>query len=91
MSLAVSRISFKDYRNLSGRVLEPSAGVTVLVGPNAVGKTNTVEALQYVTSGQSFRRPSPAELLAPGAAEAHVTARLTGDGRVVDVELAATP
>lgn len=91
MSLTVSRISFRDYRNLAGRVLEPSEGVTVLVGPNAVGKTNTVEALQYVTSGQSFRRPSPSELLAPGAAEAHVSARLEGDGRVVDVELMATP
>lgn len=89
MSLVVTRISFSGYRNLDGVVLEPSSGVTVLVGPNAVGKTNTVEALQYLTAGQSFRRPSPAELVAPGAREAHVSARLEGDGRVVDVELVA--
>lgn len=89
MSLVVTRISFSGYRNLDGVVLEPSPGVTVLVGPNAVGKTNTVEALQYLTAGQSFRRPSPAELVAPGAREAHVSARLEGDGRVVDVELVA--
>ena len=89
MSLVVTRISFSGYRNLDGVVLEPSPGVTVLVGPNAVGKTNTVEALQYLTAGQSFRRPSPAELVAPGAREAHVSARLEGDGRVVDVELIA--
>lgn len=89
MSLVVTRISFSGYRNLDGVVLEPSPGVTVLVGPNAVGKTNTVEALQYLTAGQSFRRPSPAELVAPGAREARVSARLEGDGRVVDVELVA--
>ncbi len=89
MSLVVTRISFSGYRNLDGVVLEPSPGVTVLVGPNAVGKTNTVEALQYLTAGQSFRRPSPAELVAPGAWEARVSARLEGDGRVVDVELVA--
>ena len=89
MSLVVTRISFSGYRNLDGVVLDPSPGVTVLVGPNAVGKTNTVEALQYLTAGQSFRRPSPAELVAPGAREAHVSARLEGDGRVVDVELVA--
>lgn len=89
MSLVVTRISFSGYRNLDGVVLEPSPGVTVLVGPNAVGKTNTVEALQYLTAGQSFRRPSPAELVAPGAREARVSARLEGDGRVVDVELIA--
>ncbi len=89
MSLVVTRISFSGYRNLDGVVLEPSPGVTVLVGPNAVGKTNTVEALQYLTAGQSFRRPSPTELVAPGAREARVSARLEGDGRVVDVELVA--
>ena len=91
MSLTVSRIEFSNYRNLDGLVLEPSCGVTVLVGPNAVGKTNTVEALQYVTSGQSFRRPAPRELVGPVAEQAHVAARLEGDGRVIDVELAVTP
>ena len=91
MSLTVSSISFRNYRNLAALELRPSAGVTVLVGPNAVGKTNTVEALQYVTSGQAFRRPSPSELIAPDAVEASVAARLEGDGRVIDVEMRVTP
>ena len=90
MSLVVTHVSFRDYRNLGNRELDPAPGVTVLVGPNAAGKTNTVEALQYLTTGSSFRRPSPAELVGPGVAEAHVRGRLEGDGRVVDVELAAT-
>ena len=76
MSLVVTRVAFDGYRNLSGRVLEPAAGVTVLVGPNAVGKTNTVEALQYLTAGTSFRRPTPAELVAAGASSE--TARPAG-------------
>lgn len=91
MSLVVTHVSFRDYRNLGNRELDPAPGITVLVGPNAAGKTNTVEALQYLTTGSSFRRPSPAELVAPGADEAHVRGCLEGDGRVVDVELAATP
>lgn len=90
MSLVVTHVSFRDFRNLGNRELDPAPGVTVLVGPNAAGKTNTVEALQYLTTGSSFRRPSPAELVGPGVAEAHVRGRLEGDGRVVDVELAAT-
>lgn len=90
MSLLVKRVSFNGYRNLDGKVIEPACGITVLVGPNAVGKTNTVEALQYLTSGTSFRRPSPAELLAPGATEARVSAVLEGDGRVLDVEMSCT-
>ncbi len=90
MSLLVKRVSFNGYRNLDGRVIEPAEGITVLVGPNATGKTNTVEALQYLTSGTSFRRPSPAELLAPGAEQASVTAVLEGDGRVLDLEMSCT-
>ena len=90
MALAVRTVTFDGYRNLGHRSLELDPGVTVLVGPNAVGKTNTVEALEYLTAGTSFRRPSPSELLGPGASEARVAARLEGDGRVVDVELVAT-
>ncbi len=90
MSLVVKSVSFNGYRNLDGRVLEPAEGCTVLVGPNAVGKTNTVEALQYLTCGTSFRRPSPADLLAPNVDEARVCARLEGDGRVIDVEMDCT-
>ena len=91
MSLTVRTVSFRDYRNLGSRDLALSSGVTVLVGQNAVGKTNTVEALQYLTAGTSFRRPAPAELIAPGASSARVAARLEGDGRVVDVALEVTP
>ena len=87
MSLVVEHVSFRDYRNLGSRELDLSPGVTVLVGRNAAGKTNTVEALQYLTAGTSFRKPAPLELVAEGATGARVAARLVGDGRVVDVEL----
>lgn len=87
MGLVVSRLALTNWRNLEDRVLEPSEGVTVLVGPNAVGKTNTVEALQYLTAGTSFRRPPASELVAQGRDRARASARLVGDGRVVDVEV----
>ena len=86
MGLVVSRLGLSHWRNLDDLVLEPSEGVTVLVGPNAAGKTNTVEALQYLTAGVSFRHPAARELVAQGAREASAAARLTGDGRVIDVE-----
>lgn len=86
MSLKVSSISLVNFRNFEsfGVVLDP--GLTVLVGSNAVGKTNTVEALQLVTTGRSFRRPKPLELLREGAQEGRAEGRIEGDGRVIDVE-----
>lgn len=78
-------LSLTDFRSFESLEVLPSEGVTVLVGPNAAGKTNTVEALQLLTSGRSFRRPRPRDLVRDGAGAGRAEARLEGDGRVVDV------
>ena len=85
MGLLVRELSLADFRSFERLTVAPSEGVTVLVGPNAAGKTNTVEALQLVTAGRSFRRPRPRDLVREGASSARAAARLEGDGRVVDV------
>ena len=91
MGLLVTGVTLRDFRNFERLDLSLSPGVTVLVGPNAVGKTNTVEAVQLLTSGTSFRRPAPAQLVREGATSARIDARLVGDGRVVDHRCDATP
>lgn len=64
---------------------------TVLVGPNASGKTNTVEALQLLTAGFSFRRPTSRQLVREGCERGRARARLEGDGRVVDMACEVGP
>lgn len=91
MGLRLSELTLVDFRSFSELTLEPSDTVTVLVGPNATGKTNTVEAIQLLTAGFSFRRPAPRQLVREGAEAARASARLTGDGRVVDVRCDVTP
>lgn len=85
MGLRVERLSLVDWRSFSEHTLSLAPGMTVLVGPNAVGKTNTIEALQLLTAGWSFRRPRPRDLVRTGQETARAEARLTGDGRVLDV------
>lgn len=86
MGLAVSRISLQDWRSFADTTMDLSAGLTILCGPNATGKTNTVEALQLLTAGASFRHPRTSDLVRQGADVGRVRARLEGDGRVVDVQ-----
>ncbi len=62
-------------------------GITVLVGPNAAGKTNLVEALQLLTAASSFRRPSPADMVRDGAPRADISLSLEGDGRHLDMAM----
>ena len=85
MGLAVSTLELRDWRNFEQRDIAFSPGMTVLHGPNAVGKTNTGEALQLLTAGASFRKPRPVQLVREGCESAKATVHLRGDGRVVDV------
>ena len=87
MAIQLKRLSAWDFRSYEAYELEPAAGTTILVGRNAVGKTNLVEALQLVTAGASFRKPAPRELVREGAETARVDARLEGEDRVIDVRL----
>ena len=91
MGLLVTELSLVDYRSFERMSVSLSPTVTLFVGPNAAGKTNTVEALQLLTAGQSFRRPSPVQLVREGATSARIDARLEGDGRVIDVRCDVTP
>lgn len=90
MGLLVTSLELADFRSFERLKVELSPTVTVLAGPNATGKTNTVEALQLLTAGSSFRRPAPAQLVREGAACARADARLEGDGRVIDMRLDVT-
>lgn len=85
MTLTARTLQVADYRNFSHATLELSSGVTILVGRNAAGKTNLIEALQLLTSGRSFRRPTPAELVRTGRSSARMELVVEGDGRHIDL------
>ena len=85
MAIYARELAVRDYRSFEAYELELAESITVLVGENAVGKTNLVEALQLLTAGVSFRRPTPAELVREGCDRAHIALSLTGDGRVIDL------
>ena len=87
MGLRVTHASFEHYRNLDGRSMDFSERLTVLVGHNAVGKTNVVEALQLLTCGRSFRRPGAGDLVEAGSERGRASLAERGDGRIVDLEL----
>lgn len=87
MGLLVTELALADFRSFERLSVRLSPGVSVFCGPNAAGKTNTVEALQLLTSGQSFRHPAPTQLVRDGAESARIDARLEGDGRVLDARL----
>ena len=57
MDLAIAHISFLNFRSYEAFDLDGIGPLTVLVGPNAAGKTNVVEGIGLLTAavGLSWR------------------------------------
>lgn len=73
-------LSAQSFRNLSPDPVFFNAGVTLITGENAQGKTNLLEAVAMVCGQPSFRKAKPAEIAADGA-RFSVSARFgRGDG-----------
>lgn len=67
--------------------MQMKPGISIVVGPNAIGKTNLLEAIQLVTTGESFRRPKWTEVVKENEPAAVVSMRASGDGQILDVSL----
>ena len=63
----LNEIVLQDFRNYRNMALEFDEGVNLIVGDNAQGKTNLLEAVAYLGSGKSFRTQRTAELVRLGA------------------------
>lgn len=87
----VRHLSLTDFRSYTRAELPLEPGPTVLIGPNGQGKTNIVEAIEYVATLSSHRVSGDAPLVRSGADRAIVRAAIEHDGRELLVELEITP
>jgi len=89
----VTELSLTDFRNYETAALELTDGVTVFVGSNGQGKTNLVEAVEYLSTMSSHRVSSTAPLIRAGAESAVLRARVQAgrdDPRLITLELEVT-
>ncbi|GEM83779.1 DNA replication/repair protein RecF [Meiothermus hypogaeus] len=68
------RLRQKNFRNLSTPLFAPGAGLTTIVGGNAQGKTNLLEAIELVLGGEL--RNGTTERIAFGQSEAWLYAEV---------------
>lgn len=86
--MLVRELSFEGFRNLHPGRWEPSAGVNILYGDNAQGKTNLLEACWLFTGGRSFRGAKDSELVAFGAEGARLSMQFSAGGREQEAAIA---
>ncbi|MCW2856216.1 MAG: replication and repair protein RecF [Marmoricola sp.] len=87
----VAHLSLHDFRSYATVDVEIGAGVTAFVGRNGQGKTNLVEAIDYLSSLSSHRVAADAPLVRQGAHQAVVRAAVVRDDRRAVLEIEINP
>jgi DNA replication and repair protein RecF len=90
----VDHLQLTDFRSYEWVDLPLEAGVTTLVGANGQGKTNLVEAIEYLSTMNSHRVASEVPLVRSGAVRAIVRAGVQAaldDPRRLTLELEINP
>ena len=90
----VDHLQLTDFRSYESVDLPLQADVTTFVGANGQGKTNLVEALEYLSTMSSHRVASEVPLVRSGAIRAVVRAKVVAgldDPRQLTLELEINP
>jgi DNA replication and repair protein RecF len=87
----VSRLTLHDFRSYDSVEIELEPGATAFIGSNGQGKTNLVEAIDYLSRLDSHRVSGDAPLVRSGAERAVVRADVVRGDRSALLELEITP
>ncbi len=61
--MRITDLQLKNFRNVKELTLEPDAGINIIYGENAQGKTNILEAIWLFSGLKSFRGAKDTELI----------------------------
>jgi len=87
----VAHLTLHDFRSYADLDVELGPGATAFIGRNGQGKTNLVEAIDYLSRLGSHRVSSDAPLVRAGADQAIVRAAVVRDGRSATLEVELNP
>ena len=83
--MQISNLSLEGFRNYEAVSLDFDPGVNLLLGSNAQGKTNLLEAIFYLSAGHGFRTRKEAELIGFGKDFALLEAKIADEDRQAEL------
>ncbi len=87
----VSHLTLHDFRSYGDLDVALEPGATAFIGRNGQGKTNLVEAIDYLSRLSSHRVASDAPLVRAGTDHALIRAAVVRDGRTAVLEVELNP
>lgn len=88
--MVIQKIRLTNFRNFKSKLLSFSPKITVIVGPNASGKTNIFEALNLLSTGKSFHARVQEEMIRHREEIARVKGRIRVSDEHTDLEVVLT-
>ena len=79
--MGLNEIYLRGFRNYGEQTFRFDPGVNLIVGQNAQGKTNLLEAISFLGSGKSFRALKNAEMISFGSDFAEIIGSFTAQDR----------
>ena len=61
--MSILKVHITNFRNFDEKLIELSQKITVIVGPNASGKTNLLESIYLLSTGKSFKANIEEEMI----------------------------
>jgi DNA replication and repair protein RecF len=90
-AIHVAHLTLHDFRSYADLDVELAPGATAFVGRNGQGKTNVVEAIDYLSRLASHRVSGDQALVRAGTEQALVRADVVKDGRHALLEVEINP
>ncbi len=87
MSLRIQDITLANFRSYQHFTLSGLEELNILFGPNAIGKTNVIEALQLLTALTSFRKATSSEIVKQGSSDFMISANVSDGNRQLEMSL----
>jgi len=85
--LKLIKLELKNFRNLKKIEYEPSPALNIFIGDNAQGKTNLLESIFVLATGNSFRKATDANLVNYEKAGYAIKGKFEKSRRVIEASL----
>ena len=79
--MKLSELQLRSFRNYRELALDFDPGVNLIIGDNAQGKTNLLEAIAFLGSGRSFRAQKTKEMVLFGEDFSEIAGKVDAQNR----------
>ena len=80
--MKLEALKLQNFRNYESLEIDLDPGVNLIVGQNAQGKTNLLEAIAYLGSGKSFRAQKTGEMIRFGQSFGQIEGKIFSQERM---------